>query len=81
MVRLADLACETYVDRLAREYREIVMAACSVEGIELYARFRSEADVGADIAEVCTPRWPLEAGRAHAVDRGAERLLRRLGQR
>ena len=42
MVRLADLACETYVDRLAREYREIVMAACSVEGIELYARFRSE---------------------------------------
>ena len=29
-----------------------------------------EADVSADIAEVCTPRWPLEAGRAHAVDRG-----------
>jgi len=43
-IRLSDLAGETYVDRLACEYRETVMAACSGSGIELYARFRSERE-------------------------------------
>lgn len=40
-VRLADLSGEPYVDRLACEMREMVMAACKDRNVELYARFRS----------------------------------------
>jgi DNA-binding transcriptional LysR family regulator len=43
-IRLADLSEERYVDRLACELREMVMAVCEAEGIELYARFRSERE-------------------------------------
>ena len=43
-VRLADLSGEPYVDRLACELREMVMSVCEDEGIELYARFRSERE-------------------------------------
>ncbi len=41
---LADLTGEHYVDRLACEMREMVMAACEANNIELYARFRSERE-------------------------------------
>lgn len=40
-VRLADLSGEPYVDRLACEMREMVMAVCRDRNVELYARFRS----------------------------------------
>jgi DNA-binding transcriptional LysR family regulator len=43
-VRLADLSGERYVDRLACEMREMVMAVCDSTGVELYARFRSERE-------------------------------------
>ncbi len=43
-IRLADLSGEKYVDRLACEMREMVMAVCGANGIELYARFRSERE-------------------------------------
>ena len=43
-VRLTDLSGEKYVDRLACEMREMVMAVCEAEKIELYAHFRSERE-------------------------------------
>ena len=43
-VTLADLAGEAYVDRLACELRERVMAVCGERAIELYATFRSERE-------------------------------------
>jgi DNA-binding transcriptional LysR family regulator len=43
-IRLGELSGETYVDRLACEMREMVMAVCEAERIELYARFRSERE-------------------------------------
>jgi DNA-binding transcriptional LysR family regulator len=43
-IRLSDLSGERYVDRLACEMREMVMAVCAAEGVELYARFRSERE-------------------------------------
>lgn len=43
-VPLAELSGERYVDRLACEMREMVMAVCETEGVELYARFRSERE-------------------------------------
>ncbi|EAR49989.1 transcriptional regulatory protein [Oceanicola granulosus HTCC2516] len=43
-IGLADLSGESYVDRLACEMREMVMKVCAVEGVELYARFRSERE-------------------------------------
>lgn len=43
-VRLADLAGERYVDRLACEMREMVMRACEEMDVRLYARFRSERE-------------------------------------
>lgn len=44
VVKLADLAGEPYVDRLACELREIVMQTCEARGVGLYARFRSERE-------------------------------------
>ena len=41
---LRDLHQQPYVDRLACEMRERVMAVCGQLEIELYARFRSERD-------------------------------------
>ena len=41
---LGDLAGQPYVDRLACEMRERVMAVCGQRGVELYARFRSERE-------------------------------------
>lgn len=43
-VGLADVAGESYVDRLACEMRDAVMALCSERTIELYARYRTERD-------------------------------------
>ena len=43
-VRLADVAPHPYVDRLACEMREKVMAVCGERKIELYATFRSERE-------------------------------------
>lgn len=44
VVELSDLSGELYVDRLACEMREMVMAVCQQKNIELYARFRSERE-------------------------------------
>jgi DNA-binding transcriptional LysR family regulator len=43
-VTLRDLSALPYVDRLACEMREMVMAVCAENEIELYARFRSERE-------------------------------------
>ena len=43
-VPLQELSGERYVDRLACEMREMVMKVCETEGVELYARFRSERE-------------------------------------
>lgn len=43
-IRLQDLSGENYVDRLSCEMREMVMQVCAAEGVELYARFRSERE-------------------------------------
>jgi DNA-binding transcriptional LysR family regulator len=43
-IRLADVSGEAYVDRLACEMREAVMALTRERGIELYATFRSERE-------------------------------------
>lgn len=43
-IKLSDLSREPYVDRLACELREMVVATCHAAGIELYARFRSERE-------------------------------------
>ncbi|NNF91473.1 MAG: LysR family transcriptional regulator [Boseongicola sp.] len=43
-VTLGELSRENYVDRLACEMREMVMGVCESEGVELYARFRSERE-------------------------------------
>jgi DNA-binding transcriptional LysR family regulator len=43
-VMLCDLSGEPYVDRLACEMREMVMAVCSEMEVTLYARFRSERE-------------------------------------
>jgi DNA-binding transcriptional LysR family regulator len=43
-VSLSDLSGEDYVDRLSCEMREMVMNVCRTEGVELYARFRSERE-------------------------------------
>jgi DNA-binding transcriptional LysR family regulator len=41
-IRLKELSKQSYVDRLSCEMREMVMAKAAMEGVELYARFRSE---------------------------------------
>lgn len=43
-IALADVSGEDYVDRLACELRESVMAACGQRMVELYAAFRSERE-------------------------------------
>ena len=43
-ITLADVSGENYVDRLACEFREAVMAVCGQRGVELYATFRSERE-------------------------------------
>lgn len=43
-ITLADVSGEDYVDRLACELREMVMAVCGQRGVELYAAFRSERE-------------------------------------
>ncbi len=43
-VSLSELSGEAYVDRLACEMREMVMAVCQDRQVELYARFRSERE-------------------------------------
>jgi DNA-binding transcriptional LysR family regulator len=44
VIRLADLSGEAYVDRLACEMRELVMAVCKANGVELYATYRSDQE-------------------------------------
>ena len=43
-VKLTDLSGEPYVDRLACELRESVMAICAEKQVALYARFRSDRE-------------------------------------
>jgi len=43
-VTLRELSGESYVDRLACELREMVMAVCAETEVTLYARFRSERE-------------------------------------
>ncbi|MCH8113178.1 MAG: LysR family transcriptional regulator substrate-binding protein, partial [Proteobacteria bacterium] len=43
-IRLGDLSGEPYVDRLACEMRDLVMAACGERKVELYATYRSERE-------------------------------------
>jgi DNA-binding transcriptional LysR family regulator len=43
-IGLGDLSGEPYVDRLACEMRDLVVAACQDRDIELYAAFRSERE-------------------------------------
>ncbi|MEW9921255.1 LysR family transcriptional regulator [Marimonas sp. MJW-29] len=43
-VPLKELSGEDYVDRLICEMREMVMSVCQTDGVELYARFRSERE-------------------------------------
>jgi DNA-binding transcriptional LysR family regulator len=43
-IALQDLSQQSYVDRLACEMREMVMAVCETRGVSLYARFRSERE-------------------------------------
>ena len=43
-IALADVGGERYVDRLACEMRDAVLALCTERNIELYARFRSERE-------------------------------------
>jgi DNA-binding transcriptional LysR family regulator len=43
-IALAELSGEAYVDRLACKMREAVMATCTANKIELYAKFRSERE-------------------------------------
>jgi DNA-binding transcriptional LysR family regulator len=43
-IRLADVSGEAYVDRLACEMREAVMALARDSGVQLYATFRSERE-------------------------------------
>jgi len=43
-VTLKDLSGQNYVDRLSCEMRDMVMQVCQDNGIELYARFRSERE-------------------------------------
>lgn len=43
-VRLRDIDKRPYVDRLACELRELVVAACREHDVELYAAFRSERE-------------------------------------
>lgn len=43
-VSLAEVSGEAYVDRLACELREMVMAVCGQRQVELYATFRSERE-------------------------------------
>lgn len=44
MIRLRDLSGEPCVDRLACEMREMFLSVCNEQGIEIYARFRSERE-------------------------------------
>lgn len=44
VIQLSELSGEPYVDRLACEMRERVMAVCQQSNIDLYARFRSERE-------------------------------------
>jgi DNA-binding transcriptional LysR family regulator len=43
-IKLADVSGEAYVDRLACELRELVIATCQEAGVQLYATFRSERE-------------------------------------
>lgn len=52
-VRLADLDGEPYVDRLACEYREEVMALASQSNVRLYATFRSEREEWVEAMVLC----------------------------
>lgn len=52
-VRLVDLDGEPYVDRLACEYREEVMALASRSNVRLYAAFRSEREEWVEAMVLC----------------------------
>ena len=65
-IALTDVAGENYVDRLSCEMREAVMALCSKQKINLYARYRSEREdwiesmVAAGLGFAFMPEYSVE---------------------
>ncbi len=68
MVRLRDLSGEPCIDRLACEMREMFVAACGAQDVEIYARFRSEREewvqamVLAGIGVAVMPEYSVTVG-------------------
>ena len=68
-IRLGDVSGEDYVDRLACELREAVMAVCGERKVELYATFRSEREdwvesmVAAGLGFAFMPEYSVRLGR------------------
>ncbi|MBC5767321.1 LysR family transcriptional regulator [Ramlibacter albus] len=70
-VRLADVNGEAYVDRLACEMREAVMAVSQQAGVSLYATFRSEREdwieamVQAGLGFAFMPKYSIRSAALH----------------
>lgn len=64
-IALPDVSGESYVDRLACELREMVIATCAQRSVELYANYRSdredwvEAMVAAGLGVAFMPRYSV----------------------
>lgn len=83
-IALADVNGEAYVDRLACELREVVMAVCAERKVELYANYRSEREdwieamVGAGLGFAFMPEYSIRHEGVLArrlVDPDVERTL------
>lgn len=81
---LQDLSEQSYVDRLACEMREMVMAVCETRGVNLYARFRStredwvQAMVMANLGFAFVPEYSIthpESVRRPLIDPAVERTI------
>jgi DNA-binding transcriptional LysR family regulator len=83
-IALADVNGEAYVDRLACELREVVMAVCAERKVALYANYRSEREdwieamVGAGLGFAFMPEYSIRHEGVLArrlVDPDVERTL------
>ena len=83
-ISLQDLSEHSYVDRLACEMREMVMAVCQSRGVNLYARFRSaredwvQAMVMANLGFAFVPEYSIthpDSLRRPLVDPEVERTI------
>jgi len=81
---LNDLSDQAYVDRLACEMREMVMAVCQKRGVNLYARFRSEREdwvqamVMANLGFAFVPEYSIthpDSVRRPLIDPAVERTI------